>query len=50
MIRTSILVIVATLLAAADGKPDPSLYVRDGIHLNSAGYHRWQLLLEPFVK
>ena len=41
---------VSGVLLGPDGKPDPSLYVRDGIHLNSAGYHRWQLLLEPFVK
>jgi lysophospholipase L1-like esterase len=29
-----------------DGKPDPSIYVEDRLHMNEKGYERWTPLLE----
>lgn len=34
---------------AADGKPDPSLFQPDGLHLNAKGYELWTRTLRPIV-
>ncbi len=34
---------------AADGKPDPSLFQPDGLHLNAKGYEFWTRTLKPIV-
>ena len=36
---------VASILLGADGRPDPSLYMPDALHLNEAGYAAWTRLL-----
>jgi len=37
----------ATPLLNAKGLPDKDLFVKDGLHLNSAGYNIWNKLLRP---
>jgi lysophospholipase L1-like esterase len=32
---------LAPCLLGADGRPDPALFLADGLHLNAAGYARW---------
>jgi len=32
-----------------DGKPDPSLFKEDGLHLNAEGYKRWTAIVQPRV-
>ncbi|HET6573260.1 MAG TPA: GDSL-type esterase/lipase family protein [Fimbriiglobus sp.] len=32
---------VVPAMIGADGKPDPALYVRDGLHLSAKGYELW---------
>lgn len=32
-----------------DGKPDPSLFRDDNLHLNAKGYAIWKKLLEPYL-
>ena len=29
------------LMLGPDGKPDPALFVKDGLHLSEAGYAKW---------
>ena len=36
----------APLLLGSDGKPNPELYAKDGLHLSAAGYEKWT----PHVK
>jgi len=33
-----------------DGKPNPALFLEDGLHLNEAGYTIWSDLLRPLLK
>ena len=37
-------------MIGADGKPKPELFVKDGLHMNVAGYKLWNSLLEPHLK
>ena len=39
----------ATVLLGSDGKPDPGLFLDDGLHLNTQGYHRWNRILAPIL-
>jgi hypothetical protein len=32
---------IVPLMLGADGKPDPALFVADGLHLSEAGYAKW---------
>ena len=32
-----------------DGKPRPELFVKDGLHLNEAGYELWMALVQPHL-
>ena len=32
-----------------NGKPDPSLFLDDGLHLNAEGYKRWTKVVQPLV-
>lgn len=32
------------------GQPDPALFLEDNLHLNEAGYARWQAVLQPLLK
>jgi len=41
---------VASSLIGADGKPDPSFFLADRLHLNRAGYDRWMEVLGPYVE
>lgn len=41
---------VATPMLGEDGTPRKELFVRDGLHLNSAGYRLWTSLLLPHLK
>ena len=34
----------------AEGKPEPSLFLGDGLHMKPSGYKVWQSVLLPFVK
>ncbi len=36
-------------MLTAEGKPDPSLHIQDGLHLNAAGYAIWAKALEPHL-
>lgn len=38
---------VATCLLGEDGRPDPALFLGDGLHLNADGYARWTAVLRP---
>lgn len=33
-----------------DGKPRADLFVKDGFHLNEAGYRVWTSLIMPYVE
>ena len=39
----------ASVLLGANGKPDAALFQEDGLHLNSAGYAKWQAVLTPLL-
>lgn len=39
-----------TPILGSDGKPDPSLFLEDKLHLNDKGYSRWKTTLEPLLK
>jgi len=41
---------VDTPMIGADGKPKPELFIKDGLHLNVAGYKLWNSLLKPLLK
>ena len=41
---------VDTPMIGADGKPKPELFIKDGLHLNAAGYKLWNSLLKPLLK
>jgi lysophospholipase L1-like esterase len=32
-----------------DGKPDPTLFMPDGLHINALGYERWTTVVRPAV-
>jgi lysophospholipase L1-like esterase len=32
-----------------NGKPDPSLFIEDNLHMNAKGYAIWQKIIEPFL-
>jgi hypothetical protein len=32
-----------------DGQLDQSLFIEDGLHMNPAGYHIWQEVLQPLI-
>lgn len=34
-------------MLTAEGKPDPSLFVEDGLHINAKGYEIWTRLVRP---
>jgi len=36
-------------MIGTDGKPKPELFVKDGLHLNVAGYKLWNSLLTPIL-
>ncbi len=38
---------VATPMLAADGEPQSSLFVEDGLHLSDGGYALWTNLVRP---
>lgn len=40
---------VEDVMLGSDGKPDPSIFVKDNLHMNAAGYARWKKLVEPFL-
>ncbi len=41
---------IASPMLNADGKPDPSLFVEDGLHLNREGYRIWEAVLARCLK
>ena len=41
---------ICTPMLGADGRPRPSLFARDGLHLNHDGYLLWSRLLRPLLK
>ena len=41
---------VATPLLGRDGEPRPDLLVKDGLHLNTAGYEVWTRVLTPVLE
>ena len=36
-------------MIGSDGKPKPELFIKDGLHLNVAGYKLWNSLLRPHL-
>lgn len=47
--RTSFADVYSKMLLA-DGKPDPSLFIEDNLHMNAKGYAIWQKALKPYLK
>ena len=41
---------IDTPMIGSDGKPKPELFLKDGLHLNVAGYKLWNSLLKPLLK
>ncbi len=41
---------VATIMLGADGRPDPTMYASDELHLNAAGYAAWTKTLRPVIE
>lgn len=41
---------LATIMLAADGKPDSTLFLPDQLHLNERGYQLWTQTLEPVLE
>jgi lysophospholipase L1-like esterase len=41
---------IAPLMLGADGKPDPELFVEDGLHLTPKGYAIWTAAVKRFLK
>jgi lysophospholipase L1-like esterase len=39
-----------TLLADADGRPEPTYFAKDGLHISSAGYQRFREALLPVLQ
>jgi lysophospholipase L1-like esterase len=39
----------ATPMLTAEGKPNPDLFLDDGLHLNDEGYELWTLILAPLL-
>lgn len=37
-------------MIGSDGKPKPELFIKDGLHLNVAGYKLWNSLLRPHLE
>ena len=40
---------VSRVMLGDDGKPLPTLFVKDGLHLNDAGYEQWTKLVQPYL-
>ena len=40
---------IATPMMGDDGKPKPSLFAKDGLHLNQAGYQVWTQVVTPHL-
>lgn len=40
---------IATPMIGDDGKPKPSLFAKDGLHLNKAGYQVWTQVVTPHL-
>lgn len=41
---------IFTPMLGTDGKPRPELFVKDNLHLNTAGYELWRETVRPFLK
>ena len=41
---------LATPMLTNEGRPDSTLFVEDGLHLNSAGYRLWSDILFPVLE
>ena len=41
---------IAKVTLGEDGKPDPGLFIKDGLHLNADGYAAWKTVLKPLLK
>lgn len=42
--------IARPMLETADGKPDPELFAKDGLHLSKTGYAVWKAVLDPLLE
>jgi len=40
----------ATPMLGQDGKPNPTLLLEDGLHLNAEGYKLWNNILAPILE
>lgn len=40
---------IAAPMLGKDGKPQPELFVKDGLHLSKAGYQAWSKVVGPMV-
>ena len=47
--RQMFLDIATPMIASSDGQPRAELFLKDGLHLNDAGYKLWSTLLEPHL-
>ncbi|QNN22965.1 hypothetical protein HED60_12030 [Planctomycetales bacterium ZRK34] len=40
---------VEQIMLGENGEPDPSIFIKDRLHMNADGYVRWKNLVEPFL-
>lgn len=40
---------VSAVMLTEEGKPDPSIFIKDGLHMNRKGYERWNLLMKAHI-
>ena len=41
---------IVPLMLDADGKPDPALFIKDGLHLSTRGYELWTAAINKALK
>jgi len=41
---------IATPGIGQNGKPIPEFFVKDGLHLNAAGYELWKAVVKPYLE
>jgi lysophospholipase L1-like esterase len=48
--RANLVYIDSGEVLLSDGKPDPRLFLNDGLHMNAQGYEKWAKLLKPHLE
>jgi len=42
--------VASVMLSPRDGRPDPTIFVQDSLHLNRQGYERWREIVIPALE